>query len=123
MNGILSNTRGTTSGPVHSSSTTLSLSVLLVPPPKYVMNHTGRLLLTRLFVQGWDQTGSNAANLSFPKEFGIASEVGVSPNGLRDEWIVGAVNAVIFLSAGLVYVCFMTRVLLWLTSRKRFLDF
>lgn len=46
--------------------------------------------------QGWDQTGSNGANLSFPKEFGIA-------NGTqRDEWIVGLVNAIIFLTAGLM---------------------
>ncbi|KAJ5885383.1 hypothetical protein N7495_009893 [Penicillium taxi] len=45
--------------------------------------------------QGWDQTGSNGANLSFPEEFGI--------NGTgRDEWIVGVVNAVIFLTAGMV---------------------
>ncbi|KAF7360872.1 putative Facilitated glucose transporter [Mycena sanguinolenta] len=45
--------------------------------------------------QGWDQTGSNGANLSFPEEFGIAGTG-------KDEWIVGAVNAIIFLSAGLV---------------------
>ncbi|KAH9215872.1 MFS transporter [Leptodontidium sp. 2 PMI_412] len=45
--------------------------------------------------QGWDQTGSNGANLSFPEEFGI--------NGTgRDEWIVGIVNAIIFLTAGLI---------------------
>ncbi|EME44989.1 hypothetical protein DOTSEDRAFT_170095 [Dothistroma septosporum NZE10] len=45
--------------------------------------------------QGWDQTGSNGANLSFPKEFGI--------NGTgRDEWIVGLINAIIFLTAGLI---------------------
>lgn len=45
--------------------------------------------------QGWDQTGSNGANLSFPKEFGI--------NGKgKDEWIVGIVNAIIFLTAGLM---------------------
>jgi hypothetical protein len=46
--------------------------------------------------QGWDQTGSNGANLSFPKEFGIDSDSGV------DTWIVGSVNAVIFLTAGLM---------------------
>ncbi|KAI4204977.1 MAG: hypothetical protein LQ350_000829 [Teloschistes chrysophthalmus] len=46
--------------------------------------------------QGWDQTGSNGANLSFPKEFGIDSDQG------RDQWIVGAVNAIIFLTAGLI---------------------
>ncbi|KAJ6502695.1 hypothetical protein C8R47DRAFT_1007777, partial [Mycena vitilis] len=45
--------------------------------------------------QGWDQTGSNGANLSFPQEFGIAGTG-------TDEWIVGAVNSIIFLSAGLV---------------------
>lgn len=46
--------------------------------------------------QGWDQTGSNGANLSFPKEFGIDSKTGADP------WIVGSVNAVIFLTAGLI---------------------
>ncbi|KAK7028776.1 facilitated glucose transporter [Favolaschia claudopus] len=45
--------------------------------------------------QGWDQTGSNGANLSFPEEFGIAGTG-------RDEWIVGVVNSIIFLSAGLI---------------------
>ncbi|KAJ7197411.1 putative facilitated glucose transporter [Mycena pura] len=45
--------------------------------------------------QGWDQTGSNGANLSFPKEFGIDGKG-------RDEWIVGAVNSIIFLSAGFI---------------------
>ncbi|KAJ4385579.1 hypothetical protein N0V93_010008 [Gnomoniopsis smithogilvyi] len=45
--------------------------------------------------QGWDQTGSNGANLSFPEEFGI--------NGTgKDEWIVGLINAIIFLTAGLI---------------------
>jgi len=45
--------------------------------------------------QGWDQTGSNGANLSFPEEFGI--------NGTgTDEWIVGIVNSIIFLTAGLI---------------------
>jgi len=45
--------------------------------------------------QGWDQTGSNGANLSFPEEFGIDGTG-------RDEWIVGIVNAIIFLTAGLI---------------------
>jgi hypothetical protein len=45
--------------------------------------------------QGWDQTGSNGANLSFPKEFGIDGTG-------RDEWIVGIINAIIFLTAGLM---------------------
>lgn len=45
--------------------------------------------------QGWDQTGANGANLSFPQEFGIDGEG-------RDEWIVGLVNSIIFLTAGLM---------------------
>jgi len=45
--------------------------------------------------QGWDQTGSNGANLSFPEEFGIAGKG-------KDEWIVGCVNAIIFLTAGCI---------------------
>jgi hypothetical protein len=45
--------------------------------------------------QGWDQTGSNGANLSFPQEFGIAGTG-------RDSWIVGLVNSIIFLTAGLM---------------------
>ncbi|WVQ69896.1 uncharacterized protein L199_008119 [Kwoniella botswanensis] len=45
--------------------------------------------------QGWDQTGSNGANLSFPQEFGIAGSGG-------DEWKVGLVNSIIFLTAGLI---------------------
>lgn len=44
--------------------------------------------------QGWDQTGSNGANLSFPQEFGL--------EGPRGEWIVGIINAIIFLTAGLI---------------------
>ncbi|KAM6508535.1 hypothetical protein FALCPG4_018375 [Fusarium falciforme] len=42
--------------------------------------------------QGWDQTGANGANLSFPKEFGIQDE----------PWIIGIINSIIFLTAGLI---------------------
>jgi MFS family permease len=41
------------------------------------------------------ETGSNGANLSFPQEFDIDG-----PG--RDEWIVGLVNSIIFLTAGLI---------------------
>ncbi|TEB24574.1 hypothetical protein FA13DRAFT_1305986 [Coprinellus micaceus] len=41
-------------------------------------------------VQGWDQTGSNGANLSFPQVFGIDSS---GPNKNRNDWIVGVINA------------------------------
>ncbi|KAH9827338.1 MFS sugar transporter like protein [Teratosphaeria destructans] len=45
-------------------------------------------------VQGWDQTGSNGANLSFPVEFGIGKgETKGDPHQTRDSWLVGLVNA------------------------------
>ncbi|KAF5024657.1 hypothetical protein F66182_3279 [Fusarium sp. NRRL 66182] len=47
--------------------------------------------------QGWDQTGANGANLSFPAEFGIDE-----PGNERHEWIVGIINSIIFLTAGLI---------------------
>ncbi|KAF4552812.1 Sugar (and other) transporter-like protein 15 [Elsinoe fawcettii] len=46
--------------------------------------------------QGWDQTGSNGANLSFPQEFGINNKT------KRDDLLVGLVNSIIFLTAGLI---------------------
>jgi sugar porter (SP) family MFS transporter len=45
--------------------------------------------------QGWDQTGSNGANLTFHEALGINGEG-------RDEWIVGLINSIIFLTAGLI---------------------
>lgn len=51
--------------------------------------------------QGWDQTGSNGANLSFPQAFGLTNEAGEVVPG-REEWIVGVINAIIFLTAGLM---------------------
>ncbi|KAJ6088726.1 hypothetical protein N7486_009987 [Penicillium sp. IBT 16267x] len=48
-------------------------------------------------VQGWDQTGSNGANLSFPIAFGIP-ESGV-PDAVRNEWLVGVINAGPYLSS------------------------
>ncbi|KAJ9635352.1 hypothetical protein H2201_008745 [Coniosporium apollinis] len=45
-------------------------------------------------VQGWDQTGSNGANLSFPQVFGIGhGETEGHPDRDRDNWLVGLVNA------------------------------
>lgn len=35
-------------------------------------------------IQGWDNTGANGANLSFPQEFGIAD----------NEWLIGVINSV-----------------------------
>ena len=48
-------------------------------------------------IQGWDQTGSNGANLSFPNAFGIDE----GPDGpcaaagtcSRNQWLVGVINS------------------------------
>ncbi|KAH8925840.1 hypothetical protein BT69DRAFT_1348453 [Atractiella rhizophila] len=44
--------------------------------------------------QGWDQTGSNGANLSFPQEFGIPEDASA-----KNQWIVGIVNAAPYLGS------------------------
>ncbi|EMC92365.1 hypothetical protein BAUCODRAFT_151769 [Baudoinia panamericana UAMH 10762] len=51
-------------------------------------------------IQGWDQTGSNGANLSFPIEFGISDQVPycdpVNPNARRctnNSWLIGFINS------------------------------
>lgn len=46
-------------------------------------------------------TPSNGANLSFPKEFGIGRSI-TEPGGERDEWLVGLVNASVYISAAFV---------------------
>ena len=56
-------------------------------------------------VQGWDQTGSNGANLSWPTAFGIPddpSTVGPNDNLEYNTWVVGVVNSGPYIaSAGL----------------------
>lgn len=47
-------------------------------------------------VQGWDQTGSNGANLEFPRVFGIAS------GSYHDKLIVGLVNSAPYIGTALV---------------------
>ncbi|KAL2107107.1 hypothetical protein VUR80DRAFT_5686 [Thermomyces stellatus] len=60
-----------------------------------MMWYTVGLCAVGAATQGWDQTGSNGANLSFPEAFGLDGEG-------RDEWIVGLINSIIFLTAGLI---------------------
>lgn len=54
-------------------------------------------------IQGWDQTGSNGANLSFPQDLGIPDSL-VNADGSqgscvaagtceKNSWIIGLVNA------------------------------
>jgi len=50
-------------------------------------------------IQGWDQTGSNGANLSFPKEFGISPDPPDCGTSVNDKlcqdnaWLVGFINS------------------------------
>ncbi|PYH33516.1 galactose-proton symport [Aspergillus neoniger CBS 115656] len=50
-------------------------------------------------VQGWDQTGSNGANLSFPVALGIPED---GPNASRNQWLVGVVNAAPYMSSAVI---------------------
>ncbi|KAH0535943.1 hypothetical protein FGG08_007163 [Glutinoglossum americanum] len=50
-------------------------------------------------VQGWDQTGSNGANLSFPQDFGIPDTPAGVPNAARNSWLIGLVNAAPYISS------------------------
>jgi hypothetical protein len=55
--------------------------------------------------QGWDQTGSNGANLSFPQEFGLYESGDICTAAgtcSYNQWIVGLINSIIFLTAGLM---------------------
>jgi hypothetical protein len=55
--------------------------------------------------QGWDQTGSNGANLSFPQEFHLYESGAIceaAGNCSYNQWIVGLINSIIFLTAGLL---------------------
>ena len=42
-------------------------------------------------VQGWDQTGSNGANLSWPEAFGVPDTKPTDP--AINSWIIGIVNS------------------------------
>ncbi|KAI9728217.1 MAG: hypothetical protein M1828_004678 [Chrysothrix sp. TS-e1954] len=57
-------------------------------------------------VQGWDQEGSNGANLSWPTVFGVPDTPAypgqVIPNAQRNEWIVGLVNAGPYIGSALI---------------------
>ncbi|GKZ18817.1 hypothetical protein AbraIFM66951_009521 [Aspergillus brasiliensis] len=50
-------------------------------------------------VQGWDQTGSNGANLSFPDALGIPED---GPHASRNQWLVGVVNSAPYMSSAVI---------------------
>ncbi|RJE23315.1 galactose-proton symport [Aspergillus sclerotialis] len=66
-------------------------------------------------VQGWDQTGSNGANLSFPEALGIPTEPKiivdgvevVNPDANLNEWIKGVVNAGPYIACSIIG-CWLT---------------
>ena len=49
------------------------------------------------FNRGWDQTGSNGANLSFPDAFGIPEQASV-----KNQWLVGIVNAAPYIASAVL---------------------
>lgn len=47
--------------------------------------------------RGWDETGSNAANLNWPDEFGLDTKT-----NNNDVWILGLVNAAPYFASAFV---------------------
>nr|POF26310.1 myo-inositol transporter 2 [Quercus suber] len=52
-------------------------------------------------VQGWNQTGTNGANLNWPQQLGLNQLIGCDVTG-RDAWIFSIVNAATYFAASLV---------------------
>ena len=59
-------------------------------------------------IQGWDQTGSNGANLSFPQDFGIDFTIPgpcqATGSCSKNSWIVGFINSCPYLAICFLYV-------------------
>lgn len=58
-------------------------------------------------IQGWDQTGSNGANLSFPQEFGIpdgpASFCATNQVACeRNSWLIGFINSTPYIAIAIL---------------------
>ncbi|KAF8635108.1 hypothetical protein AX15_000546 [Amanita polypyramis BW_CC] len=68
-------------------------------------------------VQGWDQTGSNGANLSFPDEFHISTDPTKSLQAARNQWIVGLINAGPYIASCLLG-CWLTDPLNYFFGRR-----
>ncbi|PPQ73733.1 hypothetical protein CVT26_011888 [Gymnopilus dilepis] len=67
-------------------------------------------------VQGWDQTGSNGANLSFPQVFNLDSDPG-NPRADLNQWIVGIINAGPYIASSLIG-CWLTDPLNYYLGRR-----
>lgn len=60
-------------------------------------------------VQGWDQTGSNGANLSYPTVFGTADSgqaCKLAGTCSRNSWIIGAINSAPYMAICVMWVRF-----------------
>lgn len=55
----------------------------MAPPRGIIPDLTIALCSLGSAIQGWDSTGANSANLSFPKEFGIE----------QNSYLIGCINA------------------------------
>ncbi|KAL8663540.1 MAG: hypothetical protein Q9168_008071 [Polycauliona sp. 1 TL-2023] len=66
-------------------------------------------------VQGWDQTGSNGANLSWPIEFGVP-DTGADATDYNT-WIVGIVNAGPYIGSALLG-CWLSDPLIFILGRR-----
>ncbi|KAF8885549.1 hypothetical protein CPB84DRAFT_1788265 [Gymnopilus junonius] len=67
-------------------------------------------------VQGWDQTGSNGANLSFPQVFNLTSESG-NPRAEINQWIVGIINSGPYIGSSIIG-CWLTDPLNYFLGRR-----
>lgn len=93
-----------------SQPRTLYLTIILcsigaaVQYAPYAVSELDLLSLTfrACLCRGWDQTGSNGANLTFPADFGILPVQG-TPDYDKNNWLVGLVNAAPYISAALWY--------------------
>ena len=83
----------------------LEANIQLLCAPLVLLRKDGTRLdpTARVGAIDWSQVVdvTDRTDLSFPAEFGINSEVG-TPEGNRDEWIVGFVNAAPYISSALL---------------------
>jgi hypothetical protein len=71
-------------------------------------------------VQGWDQTGSNGANLSFPDAFNISDQPTLldgspNPDAEKNQWLVGLINAAPYIASAFLG-CWMSGKYAWCLS-------
>ncbi|KAK2059994.1 hypothetical protein LY76DRAFT_591807 [Colletotrichum caudatum] len=75
-------------------------------------------------IQGWDQTGSNGANLAFPVALGIPDSAGSACGPVADEgdcaknsWIIGLVNSMPYITIW-IFACWISDPLNELLGRR-----